>query len=124
LPHEQIAQDIMKTFDQIKLAHNQRQALDEIRQRLPEAIDIEAIRLFGSASRNETDDESDIDLLIITRLPLQRTVRHQITDIVCEINLKYNTNVSTLVVDQESWNTGLFSVLPLREEIFREGVTL
>lgn len=114
----------MTTFDQIKLAHNQRQALDEIRQRLPEAIDIASIRLFGSASRNETDDESDIDLLIITRLPLQRTVRHQITDIVCEINLKYNTNVSTLVVDQESWNTGLFSVLPLREEIIREGVAL
>lgn len=114
----------MKTFEQIKLAHNQRQALDEIRQILAESFDIEAIKLFGSVSRNETDEESDIDLLIITRLPLRRIVRHQITDIVCEINLKYNTNVSTLVVDRESWNTGLFSVLPLREEILREGVAL
>jgi len=119
-----IRRRFMTTVDQIKLAHNQRQALDEIRQRLPDTIDIEAMKLFGSVSRNETDEESDIDLLIITRLPLQRIVRHQITDIVCEINLKYNTNVSTLVVDQESWNTGLFSVLPLREEIIREGVAL
>jgi predicted nucleotidyltransferase len=114
----------MKTYDRIKLTHHQRQALGEIRRSLLDTFDIEAIKLFGSVSRNETDEESDIDLLIITRLPLKRMVRHQITDIVCEINLKYNTNVSTLVVDQESWNTGLFSVLPLREEIFREGVAL
>jgi uncharacterized protein len=114
----------MKTLDQIKLAKNQRQALAELRQRIIGTFDIEAINLFGSVSRGEADEESDIDLLIITRIPLRRIVRHQITDIVCEINLKYDTNLSTLVVDQESWNTGVFSVLPLHDEILREGIAL
>jgi predicted nucleotidyltransferase len=114
----------MKTLDQIKLAPNQRQALDELRQKLAGTFIIEDIMLFGSVSRGSADEESDIDLLIITRIPLQRIVRHQITDIVCEINLKYETNISTLVVDQKSWNNGLFSVLPLRDEILREGVAL
>ncbi len=114
----------MKTLDQIKLADNQRQALDELKQKLAGTFNIEEIMLFGSVSRGSADEESDIDLLIITRIPLQRIVRHQITDIVCEINLKYDTNISTLVVDQKSWNNGLFSVLPLRDEILLEGVTL
>ena len=114
----------MKTLDQIKLAHNQRQALDELKQKLAGTFNIEEIMLFESVSRGLADEESDIDLLIITSIPLQRIVRHQITDIVCEINLKYDTNISTLVVDQKSWNNGLFSVLPLRDEILREGVAL
>ncbi len=38
-------------------------------------------------------------------------VRHQI-DIVFEINLRFDTNVSTLVVDRKSWESRLFSVLP------------
>jgi predicted nucleotidyltransferase len=114
----------MKTLDQVELSQDQRQALAEIRERLADSFDIEAIKLFGSASRGETDEESDIDLLIITRIPLRRIVRHQITDIVCEINLKYDTNLSTLVVDQESWDTGVYSVLPLHDEILREGIAL
>jgi len=114
----------MKTLDQLHLTPIQRQALAEIRERLSGAFGIQAINLFGSISRGETDEESDIDLLLVTRTPLQRTVRHQITDIVCEVNLKYDTNFSTLVVDRTSWESGIFSILPLREEILRDGVAL
>ena len=83
-----------------------------------------AITLYGSAARQEADQESDIDLLIVTELPLPRQVRHQITDIVFEINLRFDTNISTLVVDRKSWESGLFSVLPLHDEIIREGVAV
>ena len=66
-----------------------------------------------------TQDQQDA--LSDLRLRLS-AVRHQITDIVFEINLKFGTNFSTLVVDRESWDSGLYSVLPLRDEIVREGV--
>jgi len=45
--------------------------------------------LYGSAARGQTDDESDIDLLVITAQPLSRLRRHEITDIVFEINLTH-----------------------------------
>jgi predicted nucleotidyltransferase len=99
-------------------------ALKEIRRRLFDSFDIEALCLFGSVVRNEAGEGSDIDLLIITEQPLKRPVRHQITEIVFEINLQYDTNFSTLVVDRTAWEEGLFSVLPIRDEIMREGVTL
>ena len=114
----------MKTLDQITLRPNQHQALTQLKRRLANAFDIVEITLFGSIARGEADDESDLDLLLVTRVPLDRTVRHQITDIVCEINLQFDTNLSTLVVDQASWQTGLFSVLPIHEEILEDGVAL
>jgi predicted nucleotidyltransferase len=113
----------VKTFDQLHLTPSQQRALAEIRERLSGAFYIEAISLYGSVARGRADEESDIDLLLITRIPLQRTVRHQITD-VCEVNLKYDTNFSTLVVDRASWDDGMFSILPFREEILRDGVAL
>ena len=44
------------------------------------------------------------------------------TDIVFDVNLQFGTNLSTLVVDQESWEAGIISVLPLRNEIIRDGI--
>jgi uncharacterized protein len=114
----------MKTLSQVPLTPNQRQALSEIRRCLTGMFDIEEIILFGSVARGEADQESDLDLLIVTKFPLRRTVRHQITDIVCEINLQFDTNLSTLVVDHSSWQTGTFSILPIHDEIIKEGVPL
>jgi len=114
----------MKTLSQVPLTPNQRQALSEIRRRLTGMFDIEEIILFGSVARGEADQESDLDLLIVTKFPLRRTVRHKITDIVCEINLQFDTNLSTLVVDRSSWQTGTFSILPIHDEIIKEGVPL
>lgn len=80
--------------------------------------------LYGSVARGDADDESDIDILIVTEQPLSRPLRHKITDIVCEVNLQYDTNFSTLVVDRNAWENGVFTILPLKEEILREGVAL
>ena len=112
----------LKTLDQLHLTPRQQQALVELRERLSGGFDIEQLTLYGSVSRGEADEESDMDLLIITRRLLHRRIRHQITDIVFEVNLKYDTNLSTLVVDRESWEGGVFSLLPVQDEILREGI--
>jgi len=114
----------VKTLDQIRLSQKQEQALYEIRERLFNIFEIEAITLYGSVSRGEADIESDIDLLIVTANPIGRIQRHKITDIVFEINLKFDTNYSTTVVDKTSWEEGIFSILPLKKEILRDGIAL
>jgi hypothetical protein len=63
-----------------------------------------------------------VDLLVVTDRPLSRHKRHEITDAVFEVNLQHGTNFSTLVVDAESWETGMMSVLPIRDEIIRDGI--
>ncbi len=97
-------------------------ALHELKNVLVAKFDVEEIILYGSMSRGEAEDESDIDLLIITNRPFNRFKRHEITDFVFEINLHYGTNFSTLVLDRQSWENGVYTVLPLHKEILKEGI--
>lgn len=112
----------MKHADGMPLNPEQYQALGEIKLRLHGMFDIEAFFLYGSAARGQATEESDTDLLIVTSRTLTRFERHEITDVVFEVNLRYGTNFSTLVVDLRSWETGIISVLPLRDEIIRDGI--
>ena len=106
------------------LSSLQNRAIKELKQELFQKFNILSIILFGSTVRSESDPESDIDMLIITTKLLSRFERHQITDIVFEINLKHNTNFSTLVIDKESWENGPITVLPIHDEILKEAVEL
>jgi uncharacterized protein len=112
----------MRSIDDKILTTIQDQALAEIKNKIKTKFNIENIVLYGSIVRGDFDDESDIDLLIITADVLPRRVRHEITDIVFDINLKYGTNYSTFVVDSTSWKDGPYSILPIHDEIEREGV--
>ena len=114
----------MKNLNHIKLTLKQVQALRELKQKLAGSFDIVEMIIFGSVARGESDNESDLDILIVTKSPLKRTIRHRITDIACEINLQFDTNLSTLVVDKEAWQTGLYSILPIHQEILTDGVSL
>jgi predicted nucleotidyltransferase len=106
------------------LSEIEAEALEELKGRLFEKFEIEGLMLYGSAVRGESDEESDIDVLVVTKKPLTRTQRHEITDIAFEVNLRYGTNLSTLVVDRAAWESGLLSIMPLRDEILKEGIPL
>ncbi len=106
------------------LSSTQSDALLEIKSRVRDRFHVKDFLLYGSAARGEAEHESDLDLMIVLSDPISRLKRHEITDIVFEVNLQFGTNFSTLVIDQKSWESGLISVLPLREEIMREGIHL
>lgn len=114
----------MEQLDHSILTDQQAQALGELIQELDHHFDVDLLVLFGSIVRGEADDESDIDLLVLTARKLDRTSRHEITDLVFEINLKYDTKFSTLVIGSNTWDTGLISVLPIRDEVICEGIVL
>ncbi len=114
----------MKGLDSLDLSHDQRAALDEAKREITQRFAVRRLLLFGSVARGEADEESDVDVLVITAAPLPRSQRHQITDLVCDINLKHDANLSALVVDEASWERGLVSFLPIRQEVEREGVAI
>jgi predicted nucleotidyltransferase len=113
-----------KGLKDVSLSPAQMVALDEIREELSRQVSISALKLFGSVVRGECDEESDIDVLVITNHALTRVERHRITKIIFHVNLRHETNFSSLVIDRESWERGPVSILPIHDEITREGVAV
>ena len=114
----------MRQLKDVDLTLSQREALAELRHRLSTEFEVDGIVLFGSAARGEAGEESDLDLLIPTKKPLARLARHRITDLILDINLRHETNFSSLVIDRENWERGAASVLPIHDEILRDGVAV
>lgn len=114
----------MKQLEHIHLPPCHEQALTELLHKLYGQFHVVSVMLYGSVARGEADEESDIDLLILTAEPLSRPARHDITDVVFDVNLRYGTNFSTLVLDQHEWEAGAVAVLPLKEAIMEDGIPL
>lgn len=97
-------------------------ALGQVRRRLEQRFPLADLILYGSAVRGTRDEESDLDLLVVTADPLDRSRRRQVTDVVFDVNLEYGTNISALAVDADHWHTAHPSLLPIRQAMIDEGV--
>ena len=80
--------------------------------------------LFGSVARGEATDESDVDILILTKKPISYDEENAIYDTVFEVNMEYDANLSVVVMPREKWDSPLWSLSPLHQAIVREGVAL
>ena len=105
-------------------AHVLQTALSQLKMKLTTDYPVVRLVLFGSAARGEMDEESDVDVLVLTSRRLKGVERNAIYDEVFAINLRYETNLSVLVTDLHNWETGPLSVMPIHEEVEKEGQLL
>ena len=99
-------------------------ALSQLKTKLTTDYPVVRLVLFGSAARGEMDEESDVDVLVLTSRRLKSVERNAIYDEVFAINLRYETNLSVLVTDLHNWETGPLSVMAIHEEVKKEGQLL
>ncbi|MBS3985521.1 MAG: nucleotidyltransferase domain-containing protein [Selenomonadales bacterium] len=109
-------------FDDLVLAKEYREAVLEAKKRLTEQYAVELLVVFGSVARGEADEESDLDLLVITKEMVTHRDRNVMSDIIFDVNYAYGTNLSLVVVDTFAWNKGVYSLIPLYSEVQRDGV--
>lgn len=114
----------MKALYDLRLTQQLQDALLTARDRITAEFTVDSIVLFGSVARGTADQESDVDLLIVLNEQPDHKVRNRISHLLFEINLEYDTNLTCLVVDRQSWEYGLFSVLPIHTAIKREGIAI
>ncbi|MEM9886815.1 MAG: nucleotidyltransferase domain-containing protein [Bacteroidota bacterium] len=84
---------------------------------------LERILLFGSQARGDAAEDSDIDLLLLLNQEEVNPYREvpKITDVVFEINIKYNQLLFYLPMSLKRWeNEQSFFI----DNVKREGITI
>ena len=114
----------MRAFEELKLKRNEKAAIKEATRILKKRFPVKEVILFGSKARGDSDQESDIDLLLLTANPLHWKERHGIVDAHFEVEMKNDVVISIIVNTLHDWNDGICTVLPIHEEINREGVAM
>ena len=109
---------------QINLLSGQREGLHEMKHRLQESFPVQEVIIFGSVARGTAQEDSDIDVLVITATPLSHKERREMSGITFDIDLKYGTCISLIVVDAAAWYNGIYQYTSLYSEVQRDGVTI
>jgi len=121
---EGVGEKMKPGFNDLILAKEQREAVLEAKKRLMKQFSVEMLVVFGSVARGEDDEESDLDLLVVTKEVMSHRDRNTISDVIFEVNYDYGTNLSVVVVDTFSWDKGVYSLIPLYSEVQRDGVVV
>jgi len=114
----------MRSFGDVALSSKDREAIECAVRVLREKFPVEQVILFGSKARGTDDEESDIDLLILTSRPLSWQEQDAVTDELFDIELTCNVLISTLILSTREWTEGVYIVLPIHDEIERDGVVI
>lgn len=112
----------MKTLNDITLNPGDRLAIEAAAKTLRAGFPVAEVVLFGSKAEGRDDAESDIDLLVLTTRQLSWQERAALMESMYPIQLAYEIIISPLVVSLGDWQDGLYSVLPLHDEIDRHGI--
>ncbi len=113
-----------KTLADLGLSRKLQAALGAVRDRVMAQFEIDRLILFGSVAWGRPDDESDVDVLIVLKHKLDLETEDCISRVIFEINLEYDSNLSELIVDRDTWDDGLASAMPIHEDIEKRGIPL
>ena len=111
-----------KELADLRLSPKLRAALAVVQDRLTAQFEIDRVVVFGSAAWGRPDKESDVDVLIVLKDKLDLEIEDRISRVIFEINLEYDTNLSELIVDRQTWDYGLASAMPIHEAIEKRGI--
>jgi len=112
----------MKTLDGIRLEPNERAAIQAAAAVLRERLPITQVILFGSKARGDDCGESDIDLLLLTARSLTWEERDLALELLFSLQLEYEIVFGLMVVSEDDWYRGVYQVMPIRDEVERDGV--
>lgn len=109
-------------LDEIFLPSNHRAAIIELKDKLAQSFPIEEVILFGSVARQQADDDSDIDILVITKDKLSHEAQGRMSELSFEVDMKYDTSTSLVIYDHNLWKE--LGRSWLYAEVARDGVVI
>ena len=80
--------------------------------------------LFGSKARGDFMDFSDIDILILVDKEVDYELKDKIMEIAYDIELENDIVFEFIIENKESWRSSRYRVMPLYQNVEREGVII
>ena len=111
----------MKPVESVKLARNERYSILEAARVLKSDLPVTRVILFGSRARGAGDPDSDIDLLVLTSCPVSSKLRAAISDRLADVNLQNDVLLTSVVVSEQEWSSGLIRHMLIHSEVERDG---
>ena len=106
------------------ISKSEKQALDKLIAELKASWPGVKAKIFGSKVKGIFDEESDLDIMILLPCQVTEEIRRRIIHRVFDINLSFETNLSTLIMAEKEWGGSRVSLLPIYAYIEEEGVSL
>ena len=98
--------------------------IKKIKQAVHEVEPGAEIILYGSQSRGDASAESDWDLLILVKGPVDDIRTDRIRHRLYEIEWETGEVISSIVRNLKEWNSDLYQTIPFHRRIVEEGISL
>ncbi len=99
-------------------------AIRELKLNIEKKYGKTEIILFGSAARGVANEESDIDILALVSCELNNSIEESIFEEAFYVELKYNIILGIVVYAKNFWESPKAEVMPLYQNIARDGISL
>ncbi len=80
--------------------------------------------LFGSKARGDFMDFSDIDILILVDEEVDCELKDKIIEIAYDIELENDIVFGFIIENKKSWRSSRYRVMPLYQNVEREGIVI
>lgn len=98
--------------------------LEQVKTTIHSLVPNAEIILYGSRARGTARTDSDWDFLILLPTSRDKTLEDQIQDCLYDVELETGTVLSSIIRSKKEWFSSRYAVLPLRQQIERDGVPL
>lgn len=99
-------------------------AIEELISKVRAAFQVKNVILFGSKARGDSNENSDVDIMVIIEEEETKEKRNKLSEISFEVNYKYDTNIYAGLGYSSKWENKEYLSLPLPSNITKEGVEL
>lgn len=93
----------------------------ELKERLSKIVHLIDFRVFGSRTRGDGDEYSDIDVFLEVE-SLDKETKDKISDIVWEVGFRHHVVISPLIFTKDEIEKSPMRASPIVENIVNEGV--
>jgi uncharacterized protein len=114
----------VQNLRKVPLAYNELESIQTADKLLKKSFPVKRMILFGSKTRGEADEHSDIDILIICSRVLNWKEEKELSGMLFDIGIEYDVIFSPLFTTENEFNGGIFTYFPIYNEIVNTGATV